>query len=115
MLALRANARKSFSSQCGEEKGRGRRFRPWAIPVIATGLVVLATPTQAMATPSDSPHAYVANFGSNTVSVINTDSNTVIDTILVGNRPAQVAITKGFDSRAYVTNFSSNNLSVIDT
>ncbi len=48
--------------------------------------------------------------------MIDTDSNTVVDTIPVGDGPNGVAITRGlFDSRAYVGNGSSDNVSVIDT
>jgi YVTN family beta-propeller protein len=37
--------------------------------------------------------AYVANFGSNTVSVIDTATNTVVATITVGPQPLGIAIT----------------------
>ena len=47
--------------------------------------------------------AYVANFGSNSVSVIDTSSNTVIYTIAVGTQPNGIAITPD-GTRAYVAN-----------
>lgn len=47
--------------------------------------------------------AYVANLGSNNVSVINTSSNTVSATINVGSQPNGVAITPD-GTRAYVAN-----------
>jgi YVTN family beta-propeller protein len=56
--------------------------------------------------------AYVANFGSNTVSVIDIATNTVVATIPVGVEPAGVAITPD-GTRAYVTNFVGT-VSVID-
>jgi uncharacterized protein (TIGR03437 family) len=47
--------------------------------------------------------AYVANFGSNNVSVIDTSSNTVFATVGVGSQPNSVAITPD-GTRAYVAN-----------
>ena len=59
--------------------------------------------------------AYVTNNQSNTVSVIDTATNTVVGApISVGSNPAGVAITPD-STRAYVANFSSNTVSVIDT
>ena len=60
------------------------------------------------------PFAYVADAGSNSVSVIDTATNTVVATVPVGNAPAGVAITPN-GTRAYVANFSSDTVSVIDT
>ena len=47
--------------------------------------------------------AYVANIGSNTVSVINTVSNSVVTTLNVGSQANGIAITPD-GTRAYVTN-----------
>jgi YVTN family beta-propeller protein len=58
--------------------------------------------------------AYVANNGFDTVSVIDTATNTVVTTIPVGVNPEGVAITPD-GTRAYVTNNTSNTVSVIDT
>ena len=41
----------------------------------------------------EAPFAYVTNSHSNTVSVIDTASNTVVATVPVGNGPIAVAIT----------------------
>ena len=71
------------------------------------GTVLLAVPAQAK------PFAYVTNGGSNTVSVIDTGSNTVVATIAVGALPRGVAITPD-GTRAYVPNAGST-VSVIDT
>lgn len=61
------------------------------------------------------PFAYVANGPDNSVSVIDTASNTVVGLpILVGSFPNAVAITP--DGKfAYVVNRGSNDTSVIDT
>jgi YVTN family beta-propeller protein len=57
---------------------------------------------------------YVTNFNANTVSVIDSATNTVIATIPVGASPRGVAISPG-GTRAYVTNLGSNTVSVIST
>jgi YVTN family beta-propeller protein len=56
----------------------------------------------------------VTNAADNTVSVIDTASNTVVATIPVGQDPNGVAITSD-GTQAYVTNQSDNTASVIDT
>ncbi|MEU6221972.1 YncE family protein, partial [Streptomyces sp. NPDC047022] len=71
------------------------------------------TPTRVAITP-DGTHAYVTNQNSNTVSVIDTTTNTVTATIHVGGIPSGVAITPD-GAHAYVTNQASNTVSVIDT
>ena len=60
------------------------------------------------------PFAYVANAGSDDVSVIDIATNTVLTTVTVGVSPEQVAVSpKGLF--AYVTNPGSDNVSVIAT
>ena len=56
--------------------------------------------------------AYVANQFDNTVSVIDTATNTVVASILVGDAPHGIAVTPN-GAFAYVANLSSNNVSVI--
>jgi YVTN family beta-propeller protein len=60
------------------------------------------------------PFAYVANFNSNTVSVVNTRDNTVVATVNVGIGPNGVAITPN-GAFAYVTNYYSLTVSVVNT
>lgn len=59
------------------------------------------------------PFAYIANGGSDTLSVIDTATNTVVTTLPVGDNPHGVGITKN-NAFVYVTNFFSNSLTVID-
>ena len=61
----------------------------------------------------DGKRAFVTNSSSNTVSVIDISTSTVIDTIPVGGRPGAIAISP-LGLRAYVANSSSNTVSVID-
>jgi YVTN family beta-propeller protein len=57
---------------------------------------------------------YVTNQLSDTVSVIDTNTNIVTDNITVGSRPFGVAVNP-MTSLVYVTNSLSNSVSVIDT
>lgn len=64
-----------------------------------------------------SPFAYVANSSSNTVSVIDTETNTVVATVPVGDQPTGVASTPD-GAFVYVTNQGANQggtVSVIET
>jgi YVTN family beta-propeller protein len=69
------------------------------------GVILGSTPAEAK------PFAYVTNAGANTVSVIDTATNTVVATVPVGVNPTGVAITPD-GTRAYVSGIP---LSVIDT
>jgi YVTN family beta-propeller protein len=55
---------------------------------------------------------YAVNQGDNTVSVIDTATNSVIDTVGVGSLPRGVAVSS--DGTIYVMNTGSNTVSVID-
>lgn len=61
-----------------------------------------------------SPFAYISNVGDNTVSVIDTASNTVVATVPVGHAPRGVAVNHTA-TRIYVTNWADGTVSVIDT
>jgi YVTN family beta-propeller protein len=75
----------------------------------ASLLVLLASAPAASA-----QDAYVANFNSDSVSVIDTASKAVTATIAVQSQPICVAFTPD-GAEAYVTNFGSDSVSVIDT
>jgi YVTN family beta-propeller protein len=64
---------------------------------LAMGLGAMATPAEAQ------PFAYVANQGSNNVSVIETTGNTVMTTVAVGTNPIRVAVTPD-GKHVYVAN-----------
>ena len=57
--------------------------------------------------------ALVANTGSNSISVVDLTTNSVIATIPVGLQPTNIAITPD-ESKAYVTNFGSGTVSEIN-
>ena len=67
-----------------------------------------------MAISPDGSHAYVPNYADNTVSVIDTVTNTVSTTIAVGKYPGGVVVSPD-GSRLYVANFSRSNVSVVST
>jgi YVTN family beta-propeller protein len=58
--------------------------------------------------------AYVTNFNENTVSVIDTGDNSVVDTVQVGSNPSGIAVAPD-GRRVYVLNAISNSVSVIKT
>ena len=81
------------------KRARSKLFLSCVWLVLLLGMALLAIPAQAQT------HAYVANTGSNSVSVIDTTSNTVVATVGVGDYPIGVAITPD-GTRAYVTNLT---------
>ena len=60
------------------------------------------------------PFAYITNYYSNNVSVIDTATDKVVADVNVGNAPFGVAVTPD-GTKVYVTNYGSNTTSVIDT
>src|SRR5271165_4240434 len=83
----------------------------WA--VLAIGLSAAAWSGEALAR-TGRPLAYVTNNASNSISVIDTGDNTVVDTIPVGTNPYGVAVAPD-GKHVYVTNYVSNDVSVIDS
>ncbi len=71
-------------------------------------------PPLPLASPATGPFAYVTNFMSDTVSVIDTATQTVVATIPVGSRPIGVAVSPD-GSWVYVANYAGGTVSVIDT
>jgi len=59
-------------------------------------------------------YAYIANMGSNTISVIDTTTNKVTTTLEVGTGPYGVGVSSD-GKKVYVANNDSNTVSVIDT
>src|SRR5207302_7542702 len=72
------------------------------------------TGVQTCALPIYLAHAYVANLGADSVSVIDTATNAVVKTVPVGRNPISVAITPN-GATAYVVNLGADSVSVIDT
>jgi uncharacterized protein (TIGR03437 family) len=76
-------------------------------------ILVGTSPVQIAITPNGAT-AYVANQGSNNVSVINTATRTVVGNVPVGTKPVGIAVTRD-GSKVLVANRSSANISVIST
>ena len=77
-----------------------------------TKIAVGSTPN-GVAVNTPGTRAYVANGGSDNVSVIDTGAGTVVATIPVGDNPEDVALSPD-GTFAYVTNFDDDTVSVID-
>ena len=91
--------------------------RPAGRPVLT--VVALAAATLLLtvgASPASAApgRAYVANSASDTVSVVDTATNTVITAIPVGNGPEGLAVTPD-GTRVYVPNWEGGTVSVIST
>ncbi|MFZ1583278.1 MAG: PKD-like domain-containing protein [Saprospiraceae bacterium] len=83
-----------------------------AFTAVNTGTVPITSTITV--TPFTAGMAYIPNYVSDNVSVINTATNAVVATIAVGNQPYGVS-TSPDGSRVYVTNFGSDNVSVTNT
>ncbi|MCA1683019.1 MAG: beta-propeller fold lactonase family protein [Actinobacteria bacterium] len=82
--------------------------------MLVVGGLALIGPGPASAASAADGKAYVTNYFSNDVSVIDTSTNTVVATVAVGSNPQDVAVTPD-GSRAYVVNTGEDTVSVIDT
>src|ERR1700724_3193693 len=101
---------KTGSFKSGRRAGRGLNNPPWVFAALAGACIWSSHSCEGQIEVS----AYIANGGSNTVSVIDTETNTVVGSPLsVGSQPAGVAVTPD-GKYAYVTNNGSNTVSIID-
>jgi len=115
----------------GAPASRGRWGGRLAVVPLAVGMLLAASVTAAAGTPAvlhtigvgsfpaavalspDGATAYVANADANTVSVINTATDTVTATVAVPVLPLGVAVAPS-GSAVYVTGFGADVLSVLD-
>jgi YVTN family beta-propeller protein len=81
-------------------------------PFVITSVPVGHQPGRVAVTP-DGRHAYITDYGANTVSVIDTADSALAATIRVGQKPTVVAVAPD-GRRAYVTNSGADTVSVID-
>jgi YVTN family beta-propeller protein len=80
---------------------------------VILGSVVVGGNPRGVAWNAADGRLYVANQGSDSVSVVDPESRTVVATIGVGSRPAGVAVDPS-DGTVYVTNVLGDSLSVVD-
>ena len=117
-LMMRVNSQSSFTTTCKpSDTGTfyqllhrmiGQHLSIMLFVLLSMGVGLGTVTVQAQT------RAYVTNGGDNTVSVIDTATNTVVATIPVGQFPFGVAITPD-GTRAYVPNAGDNTVSVINT
>jgi YVTN family beta-propeller protein len=88
-----------------------KKVRTAAAALLALVAVVALPIAPAHSVSGRNERVYVANAGSDTVSVIDADTNAVIATIPVGDRPRGVVF---LGTRVYVSNELSGTVSVID-
>ena len=81
-------------------------------PVLAT--VPVGTDPWGAAVSPNGQYVWVTNYGSGTVSVINTATYSVVATIIVGSNPTGLALSPN-SAYLYVANSGSNSVSVITT
>jgi len=106
-VILRSSLRRRWGGCAKTRTARDALQRP---TVTALALAWLVAPTSALAV-----NAYITNSGDNTVSVIDTATNTVIGSPLaVGSGPIGAAVTPD-GSKVYVANAVDNTVSVIVT
>ncbi|RXS73790.1 hypothetical protein EST92_21855 [Streptomyces sp. TM32] len=90
----------------------GRDSAARAVTVLATTtLPAGAFPNAVGVAPNG--RVYVANFGSNDVTVIDSVTDTVLTTLPAGTNPFAVGVAP--NGRVYVANFGSNDVTVIDS
>jgi YVTN family beta-propeller protein/autotransporter-associated beta strand protein len=98
------------SFKTARRAGRGLNNPLWVFAALAAAGIWSSRPCEGQIEVS----AYIANAGSNDVSVINTTTNVVVGSpIAVGSQPVAVAVTPD-GKYVYVTNNASNTISVID-
>lgn len=86
----------------------------WAAdPYVQSNTVTVGSAPLDVAYAPNGLKAYVLNNGSDSVSVIDTATNTVTATITVGTGPAGIAVAPN-GSIAVVANYASQNVSIID-
>jgi YVTN family beta-propeller protein len=101
------------------ERGQGTSAPVRRSGVVATALTLLAAALVLVvgvspAAAAVATRAYVTNSFDDTVSFIDTATNTVVATVAVGDGPSGVAVSPDA-SRVYVTNATDDTVSVIDT
>jgi YVTN family beta-propeller protein len=85
------------------------KHKLYSLTLISAAVILILTSIAGAA-----PFAYVTNEGGDTVSVIDTSTNTVTATVPTGSFPFGIAITPN-GAYAYVTSFVSYSVFVINT
>ncbi|WP_163803874.1 beta-propeller fold lactonase family protein [Mycolicibacterium anyangense] len=83
-------------------------------PAAQSAQIAVGDTPSALAVSPDGKRLYVANLGDNSLSVVDTSTNTTIATVGVGSNPVALALSPTA-GRAYVVNSGGDSVSVIDT
>jgi YVTN family beta-propeller protein len=83
-------------------------------PIVATIKHDIGGQPRGIAASPDGSRVYVSNFQNNTLSMIDTATNTVTDTIPVGTGPVGVAVALD-GTKVYVVNSGNDSVSVVNT
>ena len=111
------NGTYTLTARARDAAGNTRLSAPVSVTVAnapQTTITVGTSPVDVAVTGVSGSRAYVSNYYDNTVSVIDTNTNTVIKTISVGASPYNLAASPD-GTRVYVANVNANTVSVIDT
>src|SRR5207245_4392890 len=109
-LATARENRGGMKTKCPLPKGFSgtRRVSGILVALLALSLAVASAAAAA-------PFAYISNFMSNSVSVVDpTATRPLVMNVTVGDLPLGVAVNPS-GTRVYVANFFSNTVSVVDT
>ena len=90
----------------GNMNRKGRKY------LFIAGLVLFLV-TARVGTSSGAPFAYIPNHGSNSVLVVDQQTNKITTTVPVGTTPRGVAVNPA-GTRVYITNFDDDTVSVIN-
>lgn len=116
-IVIKPNGSEAYASCLTGDKvyaiDTSNNYRFLGIPIAPPSISVGDSP-QGMAIKPDGSRVYVANNGSNSVSVINTSTDAIVTTIAVGSAPVKMVVSPD-GSRLYVVNYSGGSVSVINT
>jgi len=102
-----------FLADINSNPGRVSMFDTQTNNIIGASITVGNLP-QGVTIAPDGKYAYIANEGTNAISVLDVATRNVVGTISVGSGPSAVAVSA--DGKfAYATNSNSNTISVIQT
>ncbi len=109
----------TFTVTVADGHGGSTQVTVTSVPVSAAEVTLEATvavgPQPAgVAVSPNGTRTYIADNGSNAVSIVDTATNTALKSVLVGSNPYGVAVSPD-GALLYVTNQGSNSLSVINT
>jgi YVTN family beta-propeller protein len=108
-----SNVRGSHMYQRFFLRYRRRGLAGLALGALLGGVLAVVATAPANAAGADG-RAYVSNFGNDTVSVVDTATQSIVDTVAVGDGPQGITVNSA-GTAVYVVNQNARTVSVIDT